>query len=219
MRVRVLLFAGLREAVGRKEHVLDVERDLTLAEVVARAELAIPEVGRYHGRLLVSLNESQVPLHTVVKNGDEVAFLPPMSGGAPRPWLQEQALSLDALLDEVRDPSVGGIATFIGVVRNQARGQAVDHLEYEAYEPMAEKEMRAIAEQVRERWPGARIALAHRVGRLEIGEAAVMIAVGTPHRAAAFEACRHAIDELKRRVPIWKKEFAQNGTYWVEENP
>ena len=219
MRVRVLLFAGLREAVGRKEHILEVERDLTLGEVVARAELAIPEVGRYHGRLLISLNESQAPMHTVVKNGDEVAFLPPMSGGAPRPWVQEQALSLDALLAEVQDASVGGIATFTGVVRNHARGQSIDHLEYEAYAGMAEKQMRAIAEQVRERWPGARIALAHRVGRLEIGEAAVMIAVGTAHRAAAFEACRFAIDELKRTVPIWKKEFAENGTYWVEENP
>jgi molybdopterin synthase catalytic subunit len=104
-------------------------------------------------------------------------------------------------------------------VRDHSRGRAIDHLEYEAYEPMAEKEMRKIAAQVAERWPEARIAIAHRVGRLAIGDAAVMIAAAAPHRAEAFEACRFAIDTLKQTVPIWKKEFAEDGTAWVEENP
>ena len=114
---------------------------------------------------------------------------------------------------------MGGVVTFTGVVRNRARGESIDHLEYEAYAPMAEKELRKIADAVHERWPHVRIAMAHRVGRLEIGDAAVMIAAAAPHRAEAFEACRFAIDRLKASVPIWKKEFATSGAYWVEENP
>ena len=215
---RVLLFGRLSDLAGWREREIESPFLSTLRAALADEDAALGEALGGPG--------VQVALDQVIVRGDaplsaktEVAFLPPMSGGAPRPWVQDTALSLDALLAEISDASVGGIATFTGVVRNHARGQAIDHLEYEAYVPMAEKEMRAIAEQVRQRWPGARIAMAHRVGRLEIGEAAVMIAVGTPHRAAAFDACRFAIDELKRSVPIWKKEFAESGTYWVEENP
>jgi molybdopterin synthase catalytic subunit len=126
---------------------------------------------------------------------------------------------MDALLAEVNGPAMGGVVTFTGVVRNQARGAEIDHLEYEAYAPMAEKEMRKIVDAVTARWPQVKLALSHRVGRLAIGEAAVMIAAAAPHRAEAFEACRFAIDTLKKTVPIWKKEFATSGAYWVEENP
>jgi molybdopterin synthase catalytic subunit len=139
------------------------------------------------------------------------------SQGAP--WVDSAPLSLDALLREVAGPEMGGVVTFTGVVRNHARGEAIDHLEYEAFAPMAEKEMRKIVDGVHERWPHVRIAMSHRVGRLAIGEAAVMIAAAAPHRAEAFEACRFAIDRLKATVPIWKKEFAKSGSYWVEENP
>ncbi len=226
MRVRLLLFAALREAVGKKEHLLEVPSQLSLADVVRRAEDELPEIARYRGRLLVSLNQERVPMDARVADGDEVAFLPPMSGGSTRAedrgeraWLQAGALSMEGLLEEVRGDDAGGVVTFTGTVRDHSRGQAIDHLEYEAYEPMAEKEMRRIAAQVVERWPEARIAIAHRVGRLAIGDAAVMIAAAAPHRAEAFEACRFAIDTLKRTVPIWKKEFAEDGTTWVEENP
>jgi molybdopterin synthase catalytic subunit len=126
---------------------------------------------------------------------------------------------MDALQAEVSGPTMGGVVTFTGIVRNQARGAEIEHLEYEAYVPMAESELRKITDAVAARWPQVRLALAHRVGRLEIGEAAVMIAAAAPHRAEAFEACRFAIDTLKKTVPIWKKEFATNGAYWVEENP
>ena len=226
MRVRLLLFAALREAVGKKEHLLEVTSQLSLADVVRRAEDELPEIARYRGRLLVSLNQERVPMDARVADGDEVAFLPPMSGGSTsagdrgeRAWLQAGPLSMEGLLEEVRGDDAGGVVTFTGTVRDHSRGQAIDHLEYEAYEPMAEKEMRRIAAQVVERWPEARIAIAHRVGRLAIGDAAVMIAAAAPHRAEAFEACRFAIDTLKRTVPIWKKEFAEDGTTWVEENP
>jgi molybdopterin synthase catalytic subunit len=219
MRVRVLLFAGLREAVGEKTLELEVRDSATLADLLAELESRHAVLARHRGRLLVALNEERAPLTTPLSDGDEIALLPPVSGGAARAWIDSAPLSLDALLREVAGPEMGGVVTFTGIVRNHARGEAIDHLEYEAYAPMAEKEMRKIAEAVHERWPHVRIAMSHRVGRLAIGDAAVMIAAAAPHRAEAFEACRFAIDRLKASVPIWKKEFATSGSYWVEENP
>jgi molybdopterin synthase catalytic subunit len=219
MRVRLLLFAGLREAVGKKDLVLELEKDASLEELMKRVEQQLPVVARYRGRLLVSLNAKRVPMDTALQDGDEVALLPPMSGGSGRPWVQAAPLSMDTLLQEVCDAECGGVVTFTGVVRRHSRGQQIDHLEYESYVPMAEQEMRAIFEQVRQRWADVRLAMAHRVGRLEIGDAAVMIAAAAPHRVDAFEACRFAIDTLKQTVPIWKKEFAEDGACWVEENP
>jgi molybdopterin synthase catalytic subunit len=219
MRVRVLLFASLREAIGQKQLELELPADATLAEALGRLEREHPAIARFRGKLLVSLNEDRAPLETQLGDGDELALLPPVSGGAERPWVDSRPLSLDALLAEVSGPEMGGVVTFTGVVRNQARGAEIDHLEYEAYAPMAEKEMRKIHDAVAARWPQVRLAMAHRIGRLAIGEAAVMIAAAAPHRAEAFEACRFAIDTLKKTVPIWKKEFATSGAYWVEENP
>jgi len=215
----VLLFAALREAVGQKQLDLELPADATLAELMARLEREYALLARYRGRLLVTLNEERAPLEAQLGEGDEVALLPPVSGGADRAWVDAQPLSMDALLAEVSGAAMGGVVTFTGVVRNQARGAEIDHLEYEAYAPMAEKEMRKIVDAVAARWPQVRLALAHRVGRLAIGEAAVMIAAAAPHRAEAFEACRFAIDTLKKTVPIWKKEFATSGAHWVEENP
>ena len=218
MRVRVLFFAGLREAVGHKEQVVELKAPASLGQLVERLRAERPEVARYGARLLVSLNEERRPLETPLADGDEVAFLPPMSGGS-RAWVQAAPLSLDALLAEVCGPAIGGIVSFVGTVRDHARGQTIDHLEYEAYGPMAEKEMRRIAEQVGERWPGVRLAMSHSIGNLAIGEAAVMIVAAAAHRGEAFDACRYAIDTLKRTVPIWKKEFASEGSVWIEENP
>ena len=126
---------------------------------------------------------------------------------------------MDPLLAEVAGPSRGGVVTFTGAVRDHARGESIDHLEYEAYVPMAEREMKRIAAEAEKRWPGTRLSMVHRIGRLESGDAAVMVAAASAHRAEAFEACRYAIDTLKQTVPIWKKEFATSGIYWVEENP
>jgi molybdopterin synthase catalytic subunit len=219
MRVRVLLFASLREALGQKQLELELPPDATLAEALARLERAHAVVARHRGKLLISLNEERAALETQLGEGDEIALLPPVSGGSERPWIDAAPLSLDALVAEVSGPEMGGVVTFTGVVRNQARGSEIDHLEYEAYAPMAEKEMRKIRDAALVRWPQVRLALAHRVGRLAIGEIAVAIAAAAPHRAEAFEACRFAIDTLKKTVPIWKKEFASSGAYWVEENP
>jgi len=138
---------------------------------------------------------------------------------AARVSVQLEPLSVDALLALVCGPDTGGIVSFVGNVRDHARGQEIDHLEYEAYEPMARSELLAILVEAQERWPDARVAVAHRLGRLEIGDSAVVVVAAAAHRPAAFEACRFTIDTLKARVPIWKKEFASGGSYWVEENP
>ncbi|MFQ5514655.1 MAG: molybdenum cofactor biosynthesis protein MoaE [Myxococcota bacterium] len=219
MRVRVLLFAGLREAVGGKELLFDVPDGTRLGELMVRVEAEQPAVARYQGRLMVSRNTVRGDPQALLEDGDEIALLPPMSGGAAAVRVRAEPLSLNALLHEVQAAECGGVVTFTGVVRSRSRGQDIDHLEYEAYEPMAERELESIVEQVRGRWPEVRIALAHRVGRLAIGDAAVMIAVAAPHRVEAFEACRFAIDTLKRSVPIWKKEFSEDGACWIEENP
>ncbi len=225
MRLRVLLFAGLREAIGEKELSLELPDASSLGELLAELEGLHPLLERYRGRLLVSVNAERAPLKAELAEGDEIALLPPVSGGGGgplgegAPLVQSAPLSMDALLERVVGPDCGGIVTFSGVVRNRARGEAIDHLVYEAYAPLAEKELRMILGQVRERWPDVQLALCHRIGRLEIGDAAVMIAAASPHRADAFEACRFAIDSLKQTVPIWKKEFAESGAYWVEENP
>lgn len=201
---------------------LELESGATLADALDVAAELAPAVAASlsrDGRLIVSLNAERAPRETPLEDGDEIALLPPMSGGSGRPWLQAQPLSMDALLAEVRGPDCGGEVTFTGLVRDFSRGERIAHLEYEAYEPMARREMEAIVAQARERWPEVRLAMSHRVGHLNIGDAAVMIAAAAPHRVEAFEACRFAIDTLKQTVPIWKKEFAEGGAYWVDENP
>jgi molybdopterin synthase catalytic subunit len=219
MRVHVLLFAGLREAVGQKQVFLELPEDASLAELMANLSAEHPSVGAYRGRLVISVNAERAPLERVLRDGDEVALLPPVSGGSGRRWVTEQPLSMDALIAEVAGPAMGGLVTFTGIVRDHSRGQTIDHLEYEAYGEMAERELRAIGGQIEQRWPQVRYAVSHRIGRLAIGDAAVMIAAAAPHRAEAFDACRFLIDTLKQTVPIWKKEFATSGAYWVEENP
>jgi MoaE-MoaD fusion protein len=219
MRVRVLLFAGLREAVGQKQIFLELPEDASLAELMAALGDEHPPVAAYRGRLVISVNAERAPLDRVLRDGDEVALLPPVSGGSGRRQVSEQPLSMDALIAEVLGDEMGGLVTFTGIVRDHSRGQSIDHLEYEAYGEMAERELRAIGRQVEQRWPMVRYAVSHRIGRLAIGEPAVMIAVAAPHRPEAFEACRFIIDTLKQTVPIWKKEFATSGAYWVEENP
>ena len=151
MRVRVLLFAALREAVGQKQLELELPADATLAELIARLESEHELLVRYRGRLLVRLNEERAALETQLGDGDEVALLPPVSGGSDRSWIDTRPLSMDALLAEVTGPEMGGVVTFTGIVRNEARGAEIDHLEYEAYAPMAERELRKIRDEAASR--------------------------------------------------------------------
>ena len=221
MHVRVRLFGSLREAVGEKELQITLEPGAKVADLCALLEREHPPVAEMRSRLRIAVNQDLVSGDAPLADGDEVAYLPPVSGGsgaAPRCWLSEKALDVGEVIARVSGDDCGGLVTFLGAVRDHSRGQSIRHLEYEAYPPMAVAEMDRIADEAAERWPGSRVAIAHRTGHLDIGELAVVVAAAAPHRAEAFEASRYAIDTLKERVPIWKKEVTTSGEYWVEDH-
>jgi molybdopterin synthase catalytic subunit/molybdopterin converting factor small subunit len=206
MRVHVKLFAGLRERAGWSERELEgVDR---VTDVWSALDLGDEPEG-----LLYAVNKEYADRDRPLREGDEVALIPPVSGGAF--LLSGEALSLDAVVDEVRSDQAGAIATFIGTTRVQSRGHTVLHLDYEAYEEMAEQVMAAIAEDLQRRYDLCEIAIHHRTGRVDIGEASVVIAVSAPHRQDALAACKAAIDTLKGQVPLWKKEFYKGGEEWI----
>lgn len=219
MQVTVKLFGAVREATGLKELCVELPAGTRLGDLreqLAREHAIFAELGE---RLAASINLEVAPFATRLADGDEVAFLPPVAGGSGRCLLSETPLDPAAVAARVSGPDAGGLVTFSGAVRDHARGHAIRHLEYEAYPAMAEREMEKICDEAARRWPGARVAIAHRLGHLEIGDLAVVVAAAAPHRAEAFDACRFAIDALKQSVPIWKKEFAEGGAYWVDERP
>ena len=203
--VHVRLFAGLRERAGWSR--LEIEA-ATVADVWPALGLGDEPEG-----LLYAVNREYAERSRELADGDEVALIPPVSGGAFR--VTEEPLSLDAVVAEVADERAGGIATFTGTVRRQSRGREVTHLEYEAYAEMAEQVMAQLAAELQERHDLCAVAIHHRVGRLEIGEASVVIAVSASHRQAALDACREAIDTLKETVPLWKKEVYEGGEEWI----
>ena len=206
MLVHVKLFAGLRERAGWSERQIDqVDR---VADVWPALELGDEPEG-----LLYAVNKEYADQDRPLADGDEVALIPPVSGGAFR--LSAEPLSLDAVVDEVRSDRAGAIATFIGTTRAESRGHTVLHLDYEAYEEMAEQVMTDIAEELKRRYDLCEIAIHHRTGRVDIGEASVVIAVSAPHRQDALAACKDAIDTLKEQVPLWKKEFYEGGEEWI----
>jgi molybdopterin synthase catalytic subunit len=204
--VRVRLFAGLRERAGWSERELD-EVGL-VSDVWPALDLGDEPEG-----LLYAVNKEYADRDRRLVDGDEVALIPPVSGGAFR--LSAKPLSLDAVVDEVRSEKAGAIATFTGTTRVQSRGHTVLHLDYEAYEEMAEQVMAQIAADLKSRYDLCEIAIHHRTGRVDIGEASVVIAVSAPHRQDALSACKDAIDTLKEQVPLWKKEFYEGGEEWI----
>ena len=205
MTVVVRLFAGLRERAGWSSRELEAA---TVADVWPALGLGDEPDG-----LLYAVNREYAGREQELRDGDEVALIPPVSGGAFR--VTEEPLSLDAVVAEVTDERAGGIATFTGTVRRQSRGREVTHLEYEAYAEMAEDVIGQIAADLLTRYELCAVAIHHRVGRVEIGEASVVIAVSAPHRADALAACKDAIDTLKQTVPLWKKETYDGGEEWI----
>jgi len=204
--IRVRLFAGLRERAGWSERELDgIER---LSDVWPALRLGDEPAG-----LLYAVNREYAEPERELADGDEVALIPPVSGGAFR--VTDQPLSLDTAVAEVADERAGAIATFTGTVRRQSRGREVTQLEYEAYAEMAEDVMAQLAHDLLERYELCAIAIHHRVGTLGIGEASVVIAVSAPHRQDALAACKDAIDTLKQTVPLWKKEIYEGGEEWI----
>jgi MoaE-MoaD fusion protein len=208
MRITVRLFAGLREQAGTAQRELELPAGSRLSDVWGPLGLGEEPEG-----LLYAVNQGYAAGDRKLADGDEVALIPPVSGGAFR--LTAEPIDAGAVVAEVADERAGAIATFLGTTRIQSRGRTVLHLEYEAYEGMAEKVMAEIAENLAARYDLCKIAITHRIGRVGIGETSVAIAVSAPHREHALAACKEAIDTLKVDVPLWKKEIYEGGEEWI----
>jgi molybdopterin synthase catalytic subunit len=219
MRITVRYFAGHRDITGRSEEQVEIEPGATVGSLWEHMVGRYPALAGYSGKLLYAVNEEFSTLATELKDGDEVAFVPPVSGGSGEDALfkiTRDPLDPAPLVTLVQSPDMGAVVTFTGIVRNNFGGRTTAHLEYEAYEPMAVTVLRQIATEARNRWGTGAIAVHHRVGRLEIGETAVLIVVAAPHRHEAFEAAEAIMDRIKQIAPIWKREVWADGTSeWV----
>ncbi len=229
MRVKIMLFGAIREEAGSSEISEELAAGARVADLRAQLASRHPIIERYGKHLRIAVNREISAEDDALSDGDEVALLPPVSGGAgggpsaeaggvPPCSISDQDLNVMEVIARVSGDDSGGISTFLGAVRDHNRGHSIQHLEYEAYPEMAVQEMERICAEAAAKWPGVRVAIAHRVGKLEIGDLAVVIAAAGHHRTEAFESCRFAIDVLKERVPIWKKEVATDGAYWVEDH-
>jgi molybdopterin converting factor subunit 1 len=228
INIRVRAFAALREALGFAETTVSVASGTDIAGLMARLNELYPRAGLAERRYGVALNRSYAPLTAVLADGDEVALIPPVSGGAASGdaaklfEISDQPLSLDDVMRRVVSPDRGGVTVFAGTVRGVTRRVgdeeiATDYLEYEAYPEMAEDALARIAAEVQGRWPSvSAISIVHRVGRLAVGDVAEVIAVAASHRQDTFDACHYAIDRVKQIAPIWKKEVGSDGSFWVE---
>jgi molybdopterin synthase catalytic subunit len=244
VRVRVKFFAIFRELTGVKAEVKEIVENTTVGQLWQAYAARSPRLGNI--RAAYAVNQKLVSTEHILQDGDEVGFLPPVSGGAKTlehenarkkrkstrkknghgdsrysrinrdTVITQQPLDLGAFVKRVAFPGAGAIITFSGVVRDNARGKAVKYLEYEAYAEMAEQSLRDIIGEIRERWADTRVAIGHRIGRLRIGETSLVIAVAAPHRAEGFAASRYAIERIKAILPVWKKEFALDGASWIE---
>jgi molybdopterin synthase catalytic subunit len=224
MQIRVLYFAVLREQIGRDDDVVALATGCLVSDAITALAARHPAIQRLRGRFRVAVNQDFSDDDRELADGDELALIPPVAGGAdadPGRHVQLLAspLSLDRCIAAVGGPGMGGIVTFTGIVRRHSHGAVIDHLEYEAYGAMAVREMTRLCGEIEAEIAGARLAVEHRVGHLVVGDIAVVIAAAAPHRAEAFAACRAMIDRLKERVPIWKKEVGDDGAEWIGLGP
>jgi len=219
MLIRVLFFGVLKDLAGRPQEALELPDGSTVEAVLVHYQGKLPGLKGYAASLAISVNEEYAGPETKLNPGDEVALLPPVSGGAPRCAIVREKINTPEVLDKIKHPEDGAAAVFEGIVRDNTRGRRTLYLDYEAYESMALKQMEMLAEQALAQFKIRDTAIVHRLGRLEIGETSVLIAVASAHRSAAFDACRWLIDTLKRTVPIWKKEYFQDGAVWADGEP
>jgi MoaE-MoaD fusion protein len=228
MRVRVLFFGMLKDLAGRTSDLLTLPEQASLGDVFSHYEKRAPRLGQIASSIAISINQEFAGPEAKLKEGDEIAFLPPVSGGANDPGpprgshyssLVREKIDTQVILGKLKQPADGAAVVFEGVVRDNTRGRRTLYLDYEAYEEMALKQMNTLAEQALQQFPIRDVAMVHRLGRLEVGEASVLIVVASAHRAAAFDACRWLIDTLKRSVPIWKKEYFEDGAVWADGEP
>ncbi|MGH9600898.1 MAG: molybdenum cofactor biosynthesis protein MoaE [Terriglobales bacterium] len=224
MQVRVLFFGQLKDLTGRASDSLTLPEGSTLADLLAHYECGFPRLKALLPAIALSINQEYAPPGSALRDQDEVALLPPVSGGAletrpSRAAIVRETISTKQVVDAIKRPEDGAVAVFEGIVRNETRGRRTLYLDYEAYESMALLKMEDLAAEVLGKFAAREVALVHRLGRMEIGETSVLIVVASAHRAAAFAACRWLIDTLKRTVPIWKKEYFADGAVWADGEP
>jgi MoaE-MoaD fusion protein len=216
VQITVRYFAALREAAGASREERSARDGATASEVVADIARDHPRIALMLGSTMLMVNRAYIEPESPLADGDELALIPPVSGGSPsRFTVQEEPLDPRAVEALVDDPSTGALVTFIGRVRDNARGQGVSALDYEAYPEAAEEMMARIAAEIEERWGITQVAIAHRTGILQVGETSVIICVASPHRREAFAASEYAIERLKAIVPVWKKEHYEDGATWI----
>ena len=225
MHVRVLFFGRLKDIVGKSEENAELSDGARVEDLFARYGRNFPELAKFRSSVVASVNQEFAEWRAPLSSGDEVAFLPPVSGGGVSTGaavgenqcaLVRTRIDTAEIFEKLKAPPDGAVVVFEGIVRNHSGNRATLYLEYEAYEAMALAKMREIGEQMREKFAIRRFAIIHRLGKLEIGETSVLIVVCSAHRGAAFDACRFSIDTLKNTVPIWKKEFFRDGAAWAE---
>jgi molybdopterin converting factor subunit 1 len=224
MRVRVLFFGRLKDIVGRAEDAAEVGDGARLEDLFARYGEKYPELTAFRSSVVASINQTFADWRSPLSPGDEVAFLPPVSGGSQGSVqlaqdlieLVRQPIRVSEIVALLKAPGDGAVLAFEGIVRDHSGTRRTLYLDYEGYESMALVKLRELAAAMRERFRIDRLALIHRLGRLEIGETSVLVAVSSEHRGSAFDACRYGIDTLKKTVPIWKKEYFEGGAVWAE---
>jgi molybdopterin synthase catalytic subunit len=227
MRVRVLFFGMLKELVGRPTDSLELPAGSAVSDVLDHYS-RVPRLLDLLPSVAISVNQEYASANLPLHENDEIALLPPVSGGgpgnAPDTPVTETRLVYDSIdreqvIAKIKQPRDGAVVVFDGIVRDHSRGRRTLFLDYEAYEPMARKELEKLAAEAQKRFSVREVVIVHRLGRIEIGETSVLIAVASAHRAAAFDACRWVIDNLKQTVPIWKKEYFVDGAVWAQGEP
>jgi MoaE-MoaD fusion protein len=227
MQIRVLFFGVLKDLAGRGSHLVDLPEPAKLSDLLLHLQRQIPRLNAHFPSTAISINQEYAQPDSILRNGDEVALLPPVSGGlgtgsqtqARHSSLVNAKIATPALIEKIQRPEDGATVLFEGIVRNNSRGRRTLFLDYDAYPEMAIKQMEALADEALSRFAIRDLAIVHRVGRLQIGETSVAIVVAAAHRGPAFDACRWLIDTLKRTVPIWKKEYFEDGAVWADGEP
>jgi molybdopterin converting factor subunit 1 len=234
MQVKVRYLGMLKELTGREEEAVYVADGALVGDLYAALQQRIPHLQQFRHSIALAVNYEYSGSETPLHEGDEVALIPPVSGGAPDESISSETTAMQAtehaalvrapidgaaITTAIKQPDDGAVVVFDGIVRNQTRGRRTLYLDYTAYEPMALRQMEQLAQQAMASYAIRDVWVVHRLGRLQIGESSVYIAVASAHRAAAFEACRWIIDTLKKTVPIWKKEYFEDGAVWADGEP
>ena len=222
MNINIRLFAGLHDLVGQRELTLELREGATVVELQEELGRRYPVVVPFLPTLACAIDDEFVPAEQPLRDGDDISLIPPVSGGSEADsfLVTTEPLAPDRLVAAVRQDESGAVALFYGVARNNSEGRRVHALEYEAHGSLAEKKLREVGQEVRDRWPVTGVGIFHRTGRLAIGETSLLVAVSAAHRREAFEACHFAVDRIKEIVPIWKKEIWEDGEgEWVAGHP